>query len=67
MKISICQLNILYEDRAYNINRAEEFIKKASSEKTEIVFFPEMSFTGFSMNTNKIGERDTVTVDIIKD
>ncbi len=67
MKISICQLNILYEDREYNIKQAEDFIKKASSEKSEIVFFPEMSFTGFSMDTDKIGERGTLTVDTIKD
>lgn len=39
MKISICQLNILYEGREYNIKQAEDFIKKASSEKSEIVFF----------------------------
>ena len=52
MVIAICQLNIRYEDKAYN----KELIEKAASQSAEIILFPEMSVTGFSMETGKFTE-----------
>lgn len=53
MKIAVCQLNIQYLGYEENINRAEKFICEAARNHAEIIVFPEMSFTGFSMETAK--------------
>lgn len=62
MLIGICQTNIVYENKTKNIEKAEKFISKAEKANADIVFFPEMSFTGFSMNTAVTGETDCFTV-----
>lgn len=62
MKIEICQTNISFENKAVNLKKAEEII---ANSKSDIIFFPEMSFTGFSMNTQLIGENNNYTVDFI--
>lgn len=69
MVIAICQLNIRYEDKAYNIARAKELIEKAASQSAEIILFPEMSVTGFSMETDKLAEPQdkSATVDAFCD
>lgn len=59
MRIALCQNEIVWEDKNANISRAKAFAKKAAEQKADIVFFPEMSFTGFSSeieNTKEIGE-----------
>lgn len=69
MVIAICQLNIQYEDKASNIARAKELIEKAASQKADIILFPEMSVTGFSMETGKFTELQdkSTTVDTFCD
>lgn len=62
MKIGICQMNIDYEAKEKNLIRAEKYIEKASGEEAEMILFPEMSFTGFSMNTKFIGEESGETL-----
>lgn len=59
MRLELCQTNILWENKTENIKRAEKII---SESKADIVLFPEMSFTGFSMNTALTGERDNFTL-----
>ena len=49
MRIALAQTNILWEDKQANLVRAEEFVIAADA---EIVLFPEMSLTGFSMHTD---------------
>ena len=61
MKVAVCQLDIKYEDKEYNLARAKEFIEDAASRGADIIFFPEMSFTGFSMDTELTGEEDLHT------
>lgn len=56
MKIALVQLDIVWESKKINCERAEEFIKKASHEKCDIAVFPEMFNTGFSMNISAIAE-----------
>lgn len=63
MKVEICQTNIIWENKMENLNKAEMFIKKS---KSNLILFPEMSFTGFSMNTSAIGEKDSFTINYIK-
>lgn len=56
MKIALVQLDIQWESKKVNYCHAEEFIKKASYEGCDIVVFPEMFNTGFSMNISAIAE-----------
>ena len=54
-------MNIAFEEKEYNLKRAKEFIKQAAREKADIILFPEMSFTGFSMDVERMGETDDYT------
>ncbi len=56
MKIALCQNKIVWEDKKTNIGRAEQFIREAKEQKADIIFFPEMSFTGFSLEIENIKE-----------
>lgn len=57
MKIAICQFEILFEQKEENIKNAEQFVKEAAHKGAKLVLFPEMSFTGFSMNVQITGEK----------
>ena len=56
MKAALCQFQIEYEAKERNLHRAEQMIASAAAEHAEIIFFPEMSFTGFSMHVLLTGE-----------
>jgi omega-amidase len=56
MKIALVQMDIEWEDKNMNCNRAVAFIKKASERGCTIIVFPEMFNTGFSMDIFRIGE-----------
>lgn len=67
MKFAICQQKIQYEHKDTNLSNAEKFIKDSAHQGADIILFPEMSFTGFSMNTSLTGEEDYGTVDAMKE
>ncbi len=50
MKIGLVQFNSEWEDRPANLARAETFIERAATEGCDMVVFPEMFATGFTMN-----------------
>lgn len=56
MKIALAQLDIEWESKAANLRKAESFIRKASQKSCDIVVFPEMFSTGFSMNIPSVAE-----------
>ncbi|MDY3919116.1 MAG: nitrilase-related carbon-nitrogen hydrolase [Candidatus Limivivens sp.] len=62
MKIGLCQTEILWQDKDANFCRAERLVEKGRAEGASLLLFPEMSFTGFSMNTAVTGETDQRTV-----
>ena len=62
MKIALVQTRIVWEDKGANFRTAECIMQEQSDRGIEAVFFPEMSFTGFSMNTAVTGETDRYTV-----
>ena len=62
MRIALAQTAIIWEDKEQNFKKAEEQIKDAVNHNTEAIFFPEMSFTGFSMNTDATKESGDGTV-----
>ena len=56
MKIALVQLDIEWESKRANYNRAEHFVDGASHKGCDIVVLPEMFNTGFSMNVPTIAE-----------
>lgn len=60
MKIALAQTYIEWEDKKRNI---ENLLRVVSEHKgKDYIFFPEMSFTGFSMNTDATAEDERMTV-----
>ena len=62
IRIALAQTTIIWEDKDRNFKKAEEQIRDAVNHNTEAIFFPEMSFTGFSMNTDATKESGDETV-----
>lgn len=62
MRVSLVQSNIKWEDKELNISKAKEIVEKQAKVGSDLVLFPEMSFTGFSMNTELTGEDDNYTI-----
>lgn len=63
MKAALAQTHIFWEDKELNFNTVENFARQAKKKAADIVFFPEMSLTGFSMNTRvtaEDGSQDTI-------
>lgn len=56
MKIALIQLDTAWESKTANYARAEKFFKKAAQETCDVIVFPEMFDTGFSMNISVLSE-----------
>lgn len=61
MRIGLVQTQIIWENRMENIERAVKIIEGQAKNGTELILFPEMSFTGFSMNTDATKESGEYT------
>ncbi len=59
MRTALCQYRIPFEEKEKAIAIAKEYISKAKG--CDIILFPEMSFTGFSMNIKATAEKDDYT------
>lgn len=62
MKIALYQMHIEWERKQVNYLHAEKELMKAAQKNIELILLPEMSFTGFSMNTEVTKENDFETV-----
>lgn len=51
-------MDIAWESKEANFAKAGGFVKKASEEKCDVVVFPEMFNTGFSMNVGTMAEEE---------
>ncbi len=56
MKVALISLNQEWEDKPRNLARCKVLLKQSASQGVDLVIFPEMTLTGFSMNTAKIAE-----------
>jgi predicted amidohydrolase len=56
VKAALIQLNIAWEDRQQNYEKAGFFAEKAAGESCDLIVFPEMFNTGFSMNLAAISD-----------
>ncbi|WP_234121049.1 nitrilase-related carbon-nitrogen hydrolase [Clostridium hydrogenum] len=62
MKIALAQIDMFWEDKLKNKDKCLKFIEEASKNGAELIIFPEMTLTGFSMDIHKIGEQNNETV-----
>lgn len=62
MKIALYQMNIIWENKVSNYIQLENNLKKIGDRGVDLLLLPEMSFTGFSMNTDVTKESDYETV-----
>lgn len=56
MKVGLTQMDIVWEDKEKNMEKAEKLMEQAVKQGVELLVFPEMTFTGFTMNTVLAGE-----------
>lgn len=66
MKIGLSQMNIIWEDKAANRKKVLEFIEAAKAQKVDLLLFPEMTLTGFSMEVDAMGENSHTEDSTIK-
>lgn len=67
INLALAQTKIIWEDKNQNYALAKMQIAEAVCRGAEAVFFPEMSFTGFSMNTENTKEQDIQTIQHMKE
>ncbi|MBD5158300.1 MAG: carbon-nitrogen family hydrolase [Butyrivibrio sp.] len=56
MEIAVCQTDIVYRDKKYNLITAEDYISQCVENGADLVLFPEMSMTGYELNPELISE-----------
>jgi predicted amidohydrolase len=56
MKLALAQIDICWENKTVNKVSCEALVLKASKQAADLILFPEMSLTGFSMDVNGLGE-----------
>lgn len=57
MRVALGQLDMAWENPEISLSRGEQMIAEAARAGADVIVFPEMSFTGFSMHLERIGER----------
>ena len=67
INVALAQTKIIWEDKEQNYVLTKMRIEEAVCRGAEAVFFPEMSFTGFSMNTEDTKEQDARTIQRMKE
>lgn len=67
MIIGLAQMDITWEESRINLKKCEEFIKEASSKGVELVLFPEMTITGFTMNIENLDLTEDEIINWIKE
>lgn len=56
MKMALAQLDIVWEDKGANKLKCENLAQQASEANVDLLLFPEMTLTGFTMNVAMMGE-----------
>lgn len=69
MRVALGQIDMVWEDKSASLKKVERMVAEAAQSGAELIVFPEMTLTGFSMNLSVIGEdsRHSWTVERMKD
>lgn len=58
MKIALASLDISWEDKEGNSKKCQTLAQKVREHNVDLIIFPEMTLTGFSMKTNLTAEEE---------
>lgn len=64
MRIALGQLNIIWENKDASVERAKPMIAEAAAAGADLIVFPEMSFTGVSLNMDTVAEPETASMTV---
>lgn len=67
LRVALIERNILWEDKPGNLKSVEDMLKAIENRHIDLVLLPEMSFTGFSMNTGETAESQGETVTAVQE
>lgn len=56
MRIALVSLNQIWQDKMENLERCRDFVKLAHAQGCQLVIFPEMTLTGYSLNLDATAE-----------
>lgn len=56
MRVALTQMDIVWENKEKNMQKVMKLVEEAKKQKVELIVFPEMTLTGFTMNTKLAGE-----------
>ena len=56
MRVGLTQMDIVWENKEQNMEHARRLMAQAAKQKVDLLVFPEMTLTGFTMNTELAGE-----------
>lgn len=59
LTVALAQIDIVWEDKNANKKICEQCVKQAADSGSDIVIFPEMTLTGFSMRVKYTGELES--------
>lgn len=64
MRIGLGQLDMGFENKEYAKHLCEEMMQTAAKQNVDLLVFPEMTLTGFTMKTSEMGEslKDSETI-----
>lgn len=61
-KIALTNMDIVWEDKEANKIQCEEMIREAADEHADIIIFPEMTLTGFSLRVREMADYHEETI-----
>lgn len=67
MRVGLCQMQIQWEDKEANQIKVAEFVREAAKQQVELLVFPEMCLTGFSMDVLKTQDQFEETIDFFRE
>ncbi|WP_352400531.1 nitrilase-related carbon-nitrogen hydrolase [Anaerotignum sp.] len=68
MRIGLAQIDMGFENKAFAKKLCEDMICSAANQQVDLLIFPEMTLTGFTMKTNEMAEclEDSETIHFFK-
>ena len=69
MKIALAQLDMGFEDKGFAMKTCVELMEKAAAKEADLIVFPEMTLTGFTMSPATYGElkENSMTITFFQD
>ena len=62
MKLAMADLDMIWEEKETNKNQCRQMMEEAARRDADVILFPEMTLTGFSMDVERIQDRNKETV-----